>query len=85
MRQRERQTGQKWKRKRFFEVHGLRAPRQTSNDEIHRQVGKRQRKERKRKRLDKIDRNMGMNQEEIRAKNKQKRLKIAHHSPPLRD
>jgi hypothetical protein len=29
MRQRERQTGRKKKRKRFFEVHGLRAPRQT--------------------------------------------------------
>ena len=40
MRQRERQTGRKRKEKRYFEVHGLRAPRQTSNDEIHRQVEK---------------------------------------------
>ena len=39
-------------------------------------------KERERLKQNKIDKGMGMNQEEIRAKNKQKRLKIAHHSPP---
>jgi len=77
MRQRERQTGREMKRKRFFEVHGLRAEtkNETSSNEIHRQIEKDKEKKEK-ERLDKIDRNMGMNQEEIRAKNKQKRLKL---------
>ena len=39
----------KMERKRFFEVHGLRAPRQTSNDEIHRQVEKDKEKKEKEK------------------------------------
>ncbi len=77
MRQRERQTGQEMKRKRFLKVHGLRAETKTRQVVMRYKDKQEKDKEKKEKeRLDKIDRNMGMNQEEIRFKNKQKRLKL---------
>ncbi len=58
-------------------------PQKTKNKQVTvGQIDKRERKKIERLKQNKIDKGMGMNQEEIWAKNKQKRLKIAHNSPP---